>query len=72
MATHEVTLLDKEVFRNDQIWFAEKNDFGVTDLFSVKDFEGVRGDTPFDKWYMNGKFGGQPKIKEIEFIFGNE
>ncbi|PSL31973.1 AAA family ATPase [Chitinophaga ginsengisoli] len=72
VATHEVTLLDKEVFRKDQIWFSEKNKYGVTDLFSAKDFEGVRDDTPFDKWYMNGKFGGQPKIKEIEFIFDHE
>ncbi len=72
VATHEVTLLDKEVFRKDQIWFSEKDKYGVTELFSAKDFEGVRDDTPFDKWYMNGKFGGQPKIKEIEFIFDNE
>ena len=71
VATHEVTLLDKEVFRKDQIWFAEKDERGATDIFSVKDFEGVRDDTPFDKWYMNGKFGGQPKLKEIEFIFSH-
>jgi hypothetical protein len=72
VATHEVTLLDKEVFRKDQIWFCEKDKFGSTEIFSAKDFEGVRDDTPFDKWYMNGKFGGQPKIKELEFIFSNE
>lgn len=72
VATHEVTLLDKEVFRKDQIWFCEKDKFGATEIFSAKDFEGVRDDTPFDKWYMNGKFGGQPKIKELEFIFNNE
>jgi AAA15 family ATPase/GTPase len=72
VATHEVTLLDKEVFRKDQIWFCEKDKYGVTEIFSAKDFEGVRDDTPFDKWYMNGKFGGQPKIKELEFIFDND
>ena len=72
VATHEVTLLDKDVFRKDQIWFSEKDKYGVTTLFSAKDFEGVRDETPFDRWYMNGKFGGQPNIKEIEFIFGNE
>jgi len=72
VATHEVTLLDKEVFRKDQIWFCEKDKFGSTEIFSAKDFEGVRDDTPFDKWYMNGKFGGQPKIKELEFIFNND
>jgi AAA15 family ATPase/GTPase len=72
LATHEVTLLDKEVFRKDQIWFCEKDQFGSTEIFSAKEFEGVRDDTPFDKWYVNGKFGGQPKIKELEFIFDNE
>ncbi len=71
-ATHEVTLLDRDMFRTDQIWFAEKNEFGETELFSAQDFEGVREDVPFDKWYMAGKFGGLPKIGDIESIFINE
>jgi AAA15 family ATPase/GTPase len=71
-ATHEVTLLDKEMFRMDQVWFTEKNRFGATELYSIKDFDGVREGIPFDKWYYNGKFGGEPKIKEIAFIFGDE
>ncbi|MCP4346784.1 MAG: ATP-binding protein [Desulfobacterales bacterium] len=71
-ASHETTLLDRELFRKDQIWFTEKNKFGGTELFSVSDFEGVSDNIPFDQWYMKGKFGGQPNIKEIEFIFGDE
>jgi len=71
-ATHEVSLLDKAIFRKDQIWFAEKDKYGQSTLFSAQDFEGVRDDTPFDKWYMAGKFGGYPKIKELNFIFDNE
>ena len=70
-ASHEVTLLDKEVFRRDQIWFTEKDKYGVTELYCAKDIEGVREDTAFDKWYLSGKFGGEPRIKEVEFIFGN-
>lgn len=70
-ATHETTLLDKENFRKDQIWFTEKNKFGETELYSAADFEGVRNDIPFEEWYMNGKFGGQPNIKEIEFMYDN-
>ncbi len=70
-ASHEVTLLDKEIFRRDQIWFTEKNKYGTTELYSAKDVEGVREDTAFDKWYLSGKFGGEPRIKEVEFIFGN-
>jgi AAA15 family ATPase/GTPase len=71
-ASHETTLLDRELLRKDQIWFTEKNKYGETQLFSVQDFDKVKGDEPFDRWYMQGKFGGQPNIKEVEFIFGNE
>ena len=71
-ASHETTLLDKELLRKDQIWFTEKNKYGETQLFSVQDFEKVKDDEPFDLWYMQGKFGGQPNIKEVEFIFGDE
>jgi len=70
-ATHETTLLDRDLFRKDQIWITEKDKYGSTEIFSVKDFENVRDDVPFDKWYLSGKFGGQPSIKEMEFIFGD-
>jgi uncharacterized protein len=70
-ATHETTLLDRNNFRKDQIWITSKDKYGVTKLYSVYDLdvEGLRDDIPFDKWYMSGKFGGLPKIKELEFIF---
>jgi len=70
-ATHETTLLDKKVFRKDQIWFGDKNKYGITELYSVKDFndlKNVRSDIPFDKWYRTGKFGAVPNIKKFEFI----
>lgn len=68
-ATHEVTLLDKDVFRKDQIWFAQKNKFGSSELYCANEFAGVRDSTNFELWYRTGKFGGNPKIKEIEFIY---
>ncbi len=67
--THEPNIMDKEMLRADQIWFTEKNKYGETELFSAQDFDGVREDIPFDKWYLAGKFGAVPNIKEIEFIF---
>ncbi|MDR0864548.1 MAG: ATP-binding protein [Candidatus Symbiothrix sp.] len=69
--THEIELLDSSLFRKDQIWITEKDDFGVTDLFSLQDFNSVREDTPFDKWYLAGKFGGIPKIKSLQSIEDN-
>jgi hypothetical protein len=67
--THEMSIIDREMLRSDQIWFAEKNEFGSTELFSVQDFDGVREDAPFDKWYDAGRFGALPIIKSIDYIF---
>jgi AAA15 family ATPase/GTPase len=67
--THDTNLLERNIFRRDQIWFAQKNEFGVTDLYSLQDFPDVREDTPFDKWYLAGKFGGIPDIKSLEALF---
>lgn len=73
-ATHETTLLDRNNFRKDQIWITSKDRYGCTQLYSVHDIDvdGLRDDVPFGKWYMSGKFGGLPKIKELDFIFDRE
>lgn len=69
--SHEANLIDKDMFRSDQIWFAAKNDKGETDIYSAQDFEGIREDIPFDKWYLAGKFGALPNIQDMESIFEN-
>lgn len=65
-ATHDVSLLDNELFRRDQIWFTEKEQDGATKLYSLSDFKGVRKETPYDKWYLSGRFGAIPSINESE------
>ena len=70
--THDVTLLDQDLVRKDQVWITEKNQEGSTDLYSLQDFEGLREDTPFEKWYLAGKFGGLPQIKNLKKSFTNE
>lgn len=67
--THDVSLLDRDLIRRDQVWIAEKDEKGSTDLYSLQDFDGLREDTPFEKWYLAGKFGGLPQIKSIESLF---
>ncbi len=67
--THDVNILDENSIRRDQIWFVEKNDFGISELFSLSDFEDVREDTPFAKWYMNNKFGAVPTLQSLEKLF---
>jgi AAA15 family ATPase/GTPase len=65
-ATHDLSQLDSNIFRRDQIWFAEKNERGETDLFSLAEIKGIRNNIPFDKWYDSGKFGATPIINELE------
>jgi AAA15 family ATPase/GTPase len=66
-ATHDITQLDHDIFRRDQIWFTQKDPSGATALYSLGDFQGVRRDVPFDKWYYSGRFDATPLIDELEF-----
>jgi AAA15 family ATPase/GTPase len=67
--THETYLLDKHFLRSDQIWFADKNELGETDIYSAQDFKGIREDISFEKWYLAGKFNAIPNIEDLEDIF---
>ncbi len=66
-ATHDATLLNPEIFRRDQIWLTEKDRRGATSLFSLSEFDykKVRSHTPYDKWYLSGRFGALPLIGEF-------
>jgi AAA15 family ATPase/GTPase len=63
--THDVSLLDANLFRRDQIWFTEKDQFGVSNLFPLNEFKteegkGIRNDEAIAKNYLNGKYGAIP------------
>lgn len=58
--SHDVTLLDLELFRRDQIYFVEKdNGTGVTDLYSLADFS-PRKTENIQKGYLQGRYGAIP------------
>lgn len=67
-ATHDITQLSDDHFRRDQVWFTEKNTFGVTSLFRCSDIKGIRMGTPLDKWYATGRFGATPIINDLDFL----
>lgn len=67
-ATHDVTQLNDELFNRDQIWFTQKNEFGVTELIRCSDINGLRLNTPIDKWYVSGRLGGTAIINDNDFI----
>jgi len=64
-SSHDVNLLDKDIFRRDQIWFIEKDQFGASQLYSLADFkaESVRKTSSFSKNYLNGKYGATSYFK---------
>ena len=70
-ATHDTNLLDKNLFRRDQIWFTEKDQYGATDLYSLVEYK-VRNDVDFEKYYIKGKFGGVPYINNIDMLWGSD
>lgn len=65
-AVHDTSILNKDVFRRDQIWFIDKDQFGVSNFYSLADFssEKVRNKSAFDKNYLDGKYGAIPSINE--------
>ncbi len=64
--THDVNLLDLNLFRRDQVWFTEKDpEKGSTELFSLTEFS-PRRDKNIQKGYLAGRYGALPFIKAAE------
>ncbi|MBZ5492661.1 MAG: ATP-binding protein [Acidobacteriia bacterium] len=64
VTTHESNLLDLELLRRDEIWFAEKDSGAATRLYSLADFK-VRKDLEIRKHYLQGRFGAVPFMGDI-------
>jgi AAA15 family ATPase/GTPase len=68
--THNTSLLSAKLFRRDQIWLTEKNEYGVSDLYSLADFKdglkGIRNDESIEKNYLTGKYGGIPFLGDFD------
>ena len=64
--THNLLLLDFNLFREDQIWFLENNDVSTgTELYSLSDVEGYEKNKYLLRDYLNGNFGGIPKLEDF-------
>jgi AAA15 family ATPase/GTPase len=65
VTTHESNLLDLDLLRRDEIWFAEKDERGATHLYSLADFK-VRKDLEIRKHYLQGRFGAIPYLGNLD------
>lgn len=68
--THDISLLNKDQFRRDEILFVDKNNMGESRLYSLSDLK-VREDATFNKDYLQGKYGAIP-IFNYDNILGGE
>lgn len=61
--THDTNLLDLELLRRDQIWFAEKNSKdGSSTIYPLDDFS-VRKTENIEKGYLLGRYGAIPFLE---------
>lgn len=65
---HDTYLLSAGLFRRDQVWFTQKDNFGATELYSLAEYK-VRSTSPFEREYLLGKYGATPLIGDMESIF---
>lgn len=63
--THESNLLDLNIFRQDEVWFAEKDKGGATNLYSLIEFK-PRYDLDIRKGYLKGRFGAIPFTGDLK------
>ena len=63
--THESNLLDQEIFRQDEIWFVEKNPSGSSDLYSLCDFK-EHNTKDIRKGYLAGRYGSIPFLANLK------
>jgi AAA15 family ATPase/GTPase len=67
--THDTTLINASLLRRDQIWFADKDKYGNTDLYSLVEYKkGVRGKDNFEKNYLLGRYGAVPYVNDLETL----
>ncbi len=69
ITTHESNLMDLNILRRDEIWFAEKNQNNQTDLYTLEKFK-IRYDKVVSKDYLAGRYGAVPVFRDFEYVWG--
>ncbi|MCM1569044.1 MAG: ATP-binding protein, partial [Roseburia sp.] len=70
LTSHDITTMNHDVFRRDEIWFCAKNPYGASKLYSLASFRKadgtmIRNDEAYGKRYIEGRYGADPYIQRI-------
>ena len=60
--THNVLLMDQDLLRRDEMYISERTSSGFSTLLSLSEYKDVRNDKDIRKSYLQGRFGGIPRI----------
>lgn len=71
ITTHESNLMDLNILRRDEIWFAEKEYTNNTSLYTLEKFK-IRYDKVVAKDYLAGRYGAVPAFKDFEYVWGRD
>ena len=68
--SHDLSTMNGEVFRRDEVWFVAKGNEQNSKLYSLVEFKmpdgkSVRKDAKYDKQYLEGKYGADPYLRKI-------
>ncbi|EET59867.1 hypothetical protein BRYFOR_08241 [Marvinbryantia formatexigens DSM 14469] len=71
--THDTWQLSNQLLRRDEVWFTEKDEQGISKLYSLADFidesgSRIRKDESYEKNYLIGKYGAIPTLKSIDIF----
>lgn len=61
VTTHEITLLDLDLLRRDEVWLIDKDILGLSSVYSLEEFH-PRYDKDVRRSYLQGRFGGIPLL----------
>lgn len=64
--THEASIMDRDFFRRDEIWFVERSSDNNSTLYSLDRFK-ERYDKVLSKAYLDGRYGAIPVFSSFRF-----
>lgn len=76
LTSHDIWQFSNDLLRRDELWITDKNQEGVSSLYSIaefKDYEGnkIRKNEALSKNYLVGNYGGIPILKPLAMLKGD-
>ena len=63
--SHDLSTMNSEVFRRDEIWFVERDGNNTSNVYSLDKFK-ERYDKTLSKAYLEGRYGAIPVFSNFD------